>query len=171
MACWFSHQFVVKRAFVTSQIHQRPGLIGSLADWDQLAVAIYVPMLIHDKCQGSLPILSNSGRRYLSLYAQESVCPVPRSNNDEKTEVILFTPKHRVLQHVRVKVGAFDIRMWHLTFAGALFDQHMIMDKQVHAVCTSAYYHLRNISRIRRYVTKPATNSRSFTSNKTFGLL
>ncbi len=40
---------------------------------------------------------------------------------------------------------------------GALFDQHVIMDKQVHAVCTSAYYHVRNISRIRRYLTKPAT--------------
>ncbi len=52
--------------------------------------------------------------------------------------------KHRVLKEVSVKVGAFDIRSVPLVRnLGALFDQHMIMDKQVHAVCTSAYYHLR----------------------------
>ncbi len=28
--------------------------------------------------------------------------------NDDKTEVILFTPKHQVLKHVSVKVAAFD---------------------------------------------------------------
>ena len=28
----------------------------------------------------------------------------------DTTEVILFTPKHRVLKHVSVKVDAFDIR-------------------------------------------------------------
>ncbi len=71
--------------------------------------------------------------------------------NDEKTEVILFTPKHRVLKHVSVKVGAFDIRSVPIVRnLGALLDQNMIMDKQVHAVCTSAYYHPRNISRSRR---------------------
>ncbi len=63
-----------------------------------------------------------------------------------------------MLKHVSVKVGAFDIRSVPVVRnLGALFDQHMIMDKQVHAVCTSAYYHLRNISRIRRYLTEPAT--------------
>ncbi len=72
--------------------------------------------------------------------------------NDENTEVILFTPKHRVLKHVSVKVGVFDIRSVPIVLnLGALFDQHMIMDEQVHAVCTSAYYHLRNISRILRH--------------------
>ncbi len=29
--------------------------------------------------------------------------------NDEKTEVMLFTPKHRVLRTVDVKVGSFII--------------------------------------------------------------
>ncbi len=54
----------------------------------------------------------------------------------------------------RVKVGPFDIRSVPIVRnLGALFDQHM----QVHAVYTSAYYHIRNISRIRRYLTEPAT--------------
>ena len=71
--------------------------------------------------------------------------------NDEKAEVILFTPKHRVLKHVNAKVGAFDIRSVPIVRnSGALFDQHMVIDKQVHALCTSAYCHLRNISRSRR---------------------
>ncbi len=79
--------------------------------------------------------------------------------NDEKTEVILFTPKHGVLKHVSVKVGAFDICPLPIVRnLGALFAyQHMIMDKQVHTVCISAYFHLRNISRIQRYLTEPAT--------------
>ncbi len=45
--------------------------------------------------------------------------------NDEKTEVILFIPKHRVLKHVSVKVGAFDIRSVPIVrnlHVGALFD-------------------------------------------------
>ena len=78
--------------------------------------------------------------------------------NDEKKEEMLFTPKHRVLKHVNVKVGNFDIRFVPVVRnLGALFDQHMIMNKHVHAFCTSAYYHFRNISRIRRYLTEPVT--------------
>ncbi len=78
--------------------------------------------------------------------------------NEEKTVVMLFTAKHRGLKHVSINVGAFDIRSVPIVRnLDALFDQHMIMDLQVHAVCTSAYYHLRYISRIRLYLTEPAT--------------
>ncbi len=41
---------------------------------------------------------------------------------------MLFTPKHRVLKHVSVKVGAFNIRSVPVVRnLGILFDQHMIM--------------------------------------------
>ncbi len=46
--------------------------------------------------------------------------------NDEKIEVMLFTPKHRVLRHVNVKVIVFIIQSLYRVFRnqGALFHQH-----------------------------------------------
>ncbi len=43
--------------------------------------------------------------------------------NDEKTEVMLFTPKHRVSKHVSIKVSVFDIHSVPVVHnLGALFN-------------------------------------------------
>lgn len=40
---------------------------------------------------------------------------------------------------------------------GVTFDSVMSMEPQVNAVCKSAFYHLRNLSRIRKYISMQST--------------
>ena len=42
---------------------------------------------------------------------------------------------------------------------GVIYDQHLNMSHHVHSVCRTGYYHLRNIGRIRRYLTLDATKT------------
>ncbi|CAC5406528.1 unnamed protein product [Mytilus coruscus] len=74
--------------------------------------------------------------------------------NQDKTELILFTPK---------------ISNCHLSFDGSIvsnasvvknlgvyFDRTLSMEKQVNAVTKSCYFQIRNIGRIRQYITEDA---------------
>ena len=47
----------------------------------------------------------------------------------------------------------------HVRNLGVMFDSHMSMEKQVNSVCSSVYYQLRNIGRIRHYLTKSAAQT------------
>ena len=79
--------------------------------------------------------------------------------NLDKTELILFTPKTRVKKFSNC----------HLSFDGTIvsnasvvknldvyFDRTLSMEKQVNAVTKSCYYQIRNIDRIRQYITEDA---------------
>ena len=75
--------------------------------------------------------------------------------NDEKTEVILFTSKHRLksLPNIAVSVGGQQqLQSSSVRDLGAIYDQHLSMTQHVNSVCRTGYYHLRNIGRIRRYL-------------------
>ena len=80
--------------------------------------------------------------------------------NDSKTEVIVYGSaqqlKKNTLQSLRV--GDCVVRVTDsVRNLGVQFDAEMTMESHVTAVCRSAIFHLRNISRIKRYLTAPAT--------------
>ena len=76
--------------------------------------------------------------------------------NNDKTELMFFSTKHR--QHVgndiRVQVGSAPAEpAAHVKNLGVIFDKSLSMEQHINAVSRSCRYHLRNISRIRRYLT------------------
>ena len=80
--------------------------------------------------------------------------------NDSKTEVIVYGIAEQLnkftLQSLRV--GDCVVRVTDsVRNLGVQFDAEMTMESQVTAVCRSAIFHLRNISRIKRYLTAAAT--------------
>ena len=80
--------------------------------------------------------------------------------NYSKTEVIVFGSAQQLkkitLQTLRV--GDCVVRVTDCVHnLGVQFDAEMTMESQVTAVCWSAIFHLRNISRIRWYLTSAAT--------------
>ena len=82
--------------------------------------------------------------------------------NDEKTEFILLGRK-RQLTDISVKdlyVGDSSVeRSLFVRNLGFLFDENFTMQKQISAVCKTAYFHLRNIARIRKYLSESAAQS------------
>ena len=79
--------------------------------------------------------------------------------NEDNTEVMLFAPKHRVK----------DSQDCHLTFEGNVvtssecvknlgvyFDKTLSMNQQVSSVSKSCFHQIRNIGRIRPYITENA---------------
>ena len=82
--------------------------------------------------------------------------------NDDKTEVILFTSKHALKSHpsVAVTVGEQHVRpATSIRNLGVVYDQPLSMIQHVNSVCRVGYMHVRNIGRIRRYLTEDATKT------------
>ena len=82
--------------------------------------------------------------------------------NDEKTEVILFGTKARLSQLSDFKITIGDHSLKPATSAknlGVIFDSRMDMHLQVSAMCKNAYFQIRNISKIRKFLTEDATKS------------
>ena len=79
--------------------------------------------------------------------------------NDDKTEVIMFGS---ALQLKKIELHAVHMQytctVYHnVRNLGVQFDETMTMASHITMVYKSAIYHLRNIARIRRYVTHSAT--------------
>jgi hypothetical protein len=82
--------------------------------------------------------------------------------NGEKTEVMVIChPRQRhKLRDITIQVGEAEIvPALSARNLGVLYDQHMNMDQQVTAICKATNFHLRNIGRIRKYLTKEATET------------
>ena len=82
--------------------------------------------------------------------------------NTDKTEVMLFASKHnsRHMNSISVQVGGSKIVSTNcVRNLGVMFDTTMSMEKQVISISRSGYTQLRNIGRIRRYLTNDATKS------------
>ena len=80
--------------------------------------------------------------------------------NDYKTEVIVFGSAQQLKKITlqALPVGDCVVRVTDcVRNLGVQFDAEMTMESHVIAVCRSAIFHLRNISRIRRYLTAAAT--------------
>ena len=80
--------------------------------------------------------------------------------NNSKTEVIVFgsAQQLREINLQALRVGDCLVRVTHsVCNLGVQFDAEMTMESHVTVVCKTAIFHLRNISRIRRYMTAAAT--------------
>ena len=80
--------------------------------------------------------------------------------NTDKTEVMLFLPRGKVLDQIPVTVDGSSIEpSTAVRNLGVIFDQHLTMEKQVNSVARSCFFHLRNIGRLRNCLTIDATKS------------
>jgi hypothetical protein len=82
--------------------------------------------------------------------------------NTDKTEVMLFTSKAnaKYVENISVKVGQSMIKPTdRVRNLGAIFSPSMDMEDQINSVCRSAYFHLRQIGHIRKYLSNDATKS------------
>ena len=82
--------------------------------------------------------------------------------NDDKTELIVHTPNKRqnLCKDVTVTIGNSIVTpKAHAKNLGVIFDQSLSlsMQKHINYVSKTCHYHLRNISRIRRYLTDEAS--------------
>jgi hypothetical protein len=82
--------------------------------------------------------------------------------NSEKTEFAIFgtTKQLEKLSGCQLRVGTSIISPSSTVKSlGVILDSSLSMQNQVHAVCRSAMCHLRNLSRIRRHLTKDITET------------
>ena len=82
--------------------------------------------------------------------------------NDQKTDVVVFGTKHKlpVMKDIRITVGGSTLSpSSHVRNLGVIFDSTLTMTNHISTICRTAYMHLHNISRIRRYLTPEATKS------------
>lgn len=79
--------------------------------------------------------------------------------NQDKTEFIVFTPKHQRLatQHLSVDIGDVTITAAPVVKnLGVFMDKNLVMERQVNAVSKSCYHQIRSIGQIRQFITKDA---------------
>ena len=79
--------------------------------------------------------------------------------NQDKTELIVFRPKHRQCStgDWAITIGGVNIiGVQCVKNLGVLLDRHLNMEKQVNAISKSCFYQIRNIGQIRRYITNEA---------------
>ena len=81
--------------------------------------------------------------------------------NDDKTEILVFHAKHRpapsldFLQVANASVAPSDSAK----NIGTIFDTTVSLDKQIAQVCKSAFFSLRNIASIRKFLSYDATKT------------
>ena len=79
--------------------------------------------------------------------------------NNEKSELIVFSSKHRIrrVNNLSLTIGG---RLLHAVQSmrnlGVIMDSGLTMEKQVNAISKSCFYHIRNIGKIRQYITNDA---------------
>jgi hypothetical protein len=79
--------------------------------------------------------------------------------NGGKTELIFIIRKTQSIPAESKSLLVEDSRVQAVSAArnlGVMFDEHLCMDKQVDAICRSAYFHLSNIGKIRDFLTHRA---------------
>ena len=76
--------------------------------------------------------------------------------NHDKTELILIHSKyHPSPSFQSLCVGDESVAACQSARSlGVIFDEHMSFHAHVSSICRSSFYHLRNLSRIREYLTK-----------------
>ena len=77
----------------------------------------------------------------------------------EKSELIEFSSKHQIrrVNDLSLTIGG---RLLHAVQSvrnlGVIMDSGLTMEKQVNAISKSCFYHIRNIGKVRQYITKGA---------------
>ena len=78
--------------------------------------------------------------------------------NDDKTELLLVHPKHRkITPLLSVAVGNEMILPTECARnIGVMFHHNLTMDQQITSICTSAFFHISNIRKIKKYILRHA---------------
>ena len=79
--------------------------------------------------------------------------------NQYKTELIVFAPKHKVKSHTKLQFnfdGAILSESSRVRNLGVFFDQTLSMEQHASAITKSCFHQIRNIGRIRSYITVDA---------------
>ena len=82
--------------------------------------------------------------------------------NDDKTEFLVLGDPHQLKKLPSLNIHIGDSQIESTDSArniGAIFDSNMNMKKHVHTLCKSAWYHIRRIGTIRKYLTNSATKT------------
>ena len=82
--------------------------------------------------------------------------------NDQKTGVVVFGTKHKLplMKDIRITIGGSTMSSpSQVRNLGVILDSTLSMTNHISTICRTAYMHLHNISRIRRYLTPEATKS------------
>ena len=82
--------------------------------------------------------------------------------NDDKTEVIIFGTKQNLseMDDVSVRIGDSPVApSSSVRNLGVCYDSNLKMDLHVSAVCRTSVMQLKNIGRIRKYLTHDATKT------------
>jgi hypothetical protein len=74
--------------------------------------------------------------------------------NNDKTEVLILHSKHRPMPPLNsIKVADVCVKPTDAARnVGVVFDSTMTLEKHINNICKTSFYHIRNISRIRRYL-------------------
>lgn len=80
--------------------------------------------------------------------------------NHDKTEVPIFHSKYPIFPSLAHPNGGVDVApVKATTNLGLVFDDVSSFEAHINKLCKSSYLHLKNISRIRKYLTKEATET------------
>ena len=82
--------------------------------------------------------------------------------NDQKTDVVVFGTKYKLplVKDIHITIGGSTMSSSsQVRNLGVIFDSTLSMTNHISTICRTAYMHLHNISRIRRYLTPEATKS------------
>jgi len=80
----------------------------------------------------------------------------------DKTELIVFAPKHRVKKFSECCLSFHGIIVINASFVknlGIFFDRTLCMQKHASAITKSCYFQIRNIGRIRSCITEDASKT------------
>ena len=91
--------------------------------------------------------------------------------NDGKTEFMIIGSKHNLsrLNINSIKIGDTEIKpVTSLRNLGAMIDENLSMEHQITKTCSTAFYHIRNIRHIRKYLDVKSTETmvHAFITNK-----
>ena len=90
--------------------------------------------------------------------------------NHDKTEIMLFHSKFRAPPLVQsLRVGSANVPLSSSARSlGVIFDDTMSFNAHLSDICKSSFYHLHNISKIRKYINKEsaATVVHAFVTSK-----
>ncbi len=88
------------------------------------------------------------------------MCEKSLKRNDSKTEVLLMTSRQlsNRINCPSILIGECGVETNDVArILGVLMDRHASMEEHITSVCKSAQFHLFNISRIRKHLTREAT--------------
>jgi hypothetical protein len=90
--------------------------------------------------------------------------------NQDKTELLFFSSKYSPQKILpSLQFGSEIIKpSTHARNIGVIFDTHLTMARHINNICKSSFYHLRNIAKIRKFISFQTTETlvHSFVSSK-----